>query len=197
MSDLEPLYLLVAIWRSLPEQKDWYERCRTLKYVRLLDQTSTQGSNFQGNTTAIKTVQVSVDMGYPLSCNLPPDHLLLDRSPNIGPPVSRWELDKFENCWNKSFRTSKILTLLYRQLSNLLIFQQDMSGPRLGTLSNNRGVPRTWKNMSVNSYNPKFYISIAMIGPFHSYAQVVIHFVKQLCALASSGLVMRIHFRIR
>ncbi len=35
-----------------------------------------------------------------------PDHLLLDRSPNIGPPISRWELDKFINCWNKSFRTS-------------------------------------------------------------------------------------------
>jgi hypothetical protein len=25
-------------------------------------------------------------------------HLLLDRSSNIGPLVSRWELDKFENC---------------------------------------------------------------------------------------------------
>jgi hypothetical protein len=29
---------------------------------------------------------------------LPYDHLLLDRSPNIGPLISRWELDKFENC---------------------------------------------------------------------------------------------------
>ncbi len=27
-----------------------------------------------------------------------PDHLLLDRSPNIGPLISRWELDKFRNC---------------------------------------------------------------------------------------------------
>jgi hypothetical protein len=25
----------------------------------------------------------------------PLDHLLLDRSPNIGPLISRWELDKF------------------------------------------------------------------------------------------------------
>ncbi len=72
-----------------------------------------------------------------------PNHLLLDRSPNIGPLVSRWELDKFKICWNKSFRTSKILTLLYQQFSNLLISQQDMSGPRLGALSNNRWSGRT------------------------------------------------------
>jgi hypothetical protein len=29
---------------------------------------------------------------------LPLDHILLDRSPNIGPLISRWELDKFKNC---------------------------------------------------------------------------------------------------
>ncbi len=59
-------------------------------------------------------------------------------SPIIGPLISRWELDKFKNCWNKSFRTSKILKLLYQQFSNLSISQRDMSGPRLGSLSNNR-----------------------------------------------------------
>ncbi len=26
-----------------------------------------------------------------------PDHVLLDRSPSIGPLISRWELDKFKN----------------------------------------------------------------------------------------------------
>ncbi len=67
----------------------------------------------------------------------PPDHLLFDRSSNIGPLISCWELDKFKNCWNKSFRASKILTLLYQHFSNLLISQLDMSGPRLGALSNN------------------------------------------------------------
>jgi hypothetical protein len=66
------------------------------------------------------------------------DHLLLDSAPYIGPLISRWELDKFKNCWNKNFRTSKILTLLYEQFSNLLISQRDMSGPRLWALSNNR-----------------------------------------------------------
>ncbi len=69
---------------------------------------------------------------------LPPDHLLLDSAPNIGPLISRWELDKFKKCWNKSFRTSKIMTLLYQQFSNLFISQWDMSGPRLGALSNDR-----------------------------------------------------------
>jgi hypothetical protein len=51
----------------------------------------------------------------------PPDHLLLGRSSNIGPFISRWELDKFKNCWNKSFRASKIQTLSYQQFSSLLI----------------------------------------------------------------------------
>jgi hypothetical protein len=75
---------------------------------------------------------------YWKTCLVPPDHLFLDSAPNIGPLIFRWELDKFKNCWNKSFRPSKILTLLYQQFSNLLIFQRDMSGPRWGTLSNNR-----------------------------------------------------------
>ncbi len=66
-----------------------------------------------------------------------PDHLLLDKSSNIGPLISGWELD-FRNCKDKSFKTSKILTHLYQQFSNLLISHRDMSGPRLGALSNNR-----------------------------------------------------------
>ncbi len=69
---------------------------------------------------------------------------LLDSLPNIGPLISRWELGKSKNCWNKSFRTSKILTLLYQQFSNLLISQRDMSGPRLGALSNN-----TWSGVRI------------------------------------------------
>jgi hypothetical protein len=68
---------------------------------------------------------------------IPLNRLLLDNAPNLGPLISRWELDKFKNCWNKSFRTFKILTLLYQQFSNLLISQRDVSGPRLGVLSKN------------------------------------------------------------
>jgi hypothetical protein len=52
---------------------------------------------------------------------IPTDHLLLDRSPNIGPLKSSWELHKFKNCWNNSFKTSRLLTLLYQQFSKLLI----------------------------------------------------------------------------
>ncbi len=33
--------------------------------------------------------------------------LILDHS------ISRWELDKFKNCWNKSFRTFEVLTFMY------------------------------------------------------------------------------------
>ncbi len=29
---------------------------------------------------------------------IPPVHLLLDRYPNIGALISRWELDKFKKC---------------------------------------------------------------------------------------------------
>ncbi len=44
----------------------------------------------------------------PSNCTYTPDHLLLDSAPNIGPLISRWELDKLKNC---CFRTSKIPTL--------------------------------------------------------------------------------------
>jgi hypothetical protein len=49
------------------------------------------------------------DSNESMNFKLPtPNPLLLDRSPNIGPLISLLELDKFENCWNKSFRTSKL-----------------------------------------------------------------------------------------
>ncbi len=89
---------------------------------------------------------------------VPRNHLLLDRSPNIGPLISRCELDKFKNCWNKSFRTSKILTLLYQQFSNLLISQQDMSDPRLGAPSNNR-----WSGLAYIQSNHVVFNSIKCV----------------------------------
>ncbi len=104
--------------------------------------------------------------------SVPPDHLLLDRSSNIGPVISCWELDKLKNCWNKSFRTSKILTLFYQKFSNLLISQRDMSGPRLGTLSNNRwsggsfiGNNFTWTIAKRNrGWQTFFYQSTALLA---------------------------------
>ncbi len=29
---------------------------------------------------------------------IPPDYLLLGSAPNLGPLISRWEINKFENC---------------------------------------------------------------------------------------------------
>ncbi len=49
-----------------------------------------------------------------------------------------WETNEFENCWYKSVRILKVLKLLLQQFLNFSSFQQDMSGPILGTLSNKR-----------------------------------------------------------
>jgi hypothetical protein len=82
-----------------------------------------------------------------------PNHLSLDRSPNIGGHISCVEPDTFKNRWNKNFRTSKILTLLYQQFSDLLISQLDMNGPRLWALSNNRW----YGGRGVNSHEYFFF----------------------------------------
>ncbi len=95
--------------------------------------------------------------------HLPPGHLLLDSVPNTGPLISCWELDKFRNCWTKTFRTSKNLTLLYQQFPNLLISQRDMSGPRLRALSNNRWSRGTEKKVEpalANHYFNNFCLRI-------------------------------------
>ncbi len=34
----------------------------------------------------------------------PPNRLLLGSAPNLGPSISCWKIDKFENCWYKSVR---------------------------------------------------------------------------------------------
>jgi hypothetical protein len=75
-----------------------------------------------------------------------PDHLSLDRAPNLGPLISRWEINKFENCCYKSVRISEVLKLLFQQFLNLSSSQKDMSGPIVGDLSNNRwsGVARIY-----------------------------------------------------
>jgi hypothetical protein len=96
---------------------------------------------------------------------LPPDHLLLDSAPNIGPLISRWELDIFKNCWNKSFRTFEILTLLYQRFSNLLISQRDMSGPRLGALSNNRWSGRILKVYQIVWSSDELLRHVILIRP--------------------------------
>ncbi len=69
---------------------------------------------------------------------IPPDYLSLNSALNRGPLISRWEMNKFENCWYKSVRILEVLKLLFQQFLNLSSSQRDMSGPKLGDLSNNR-----------------------------------------------------------
>jgi hypothetical protein len=45
---------------------------------------------------------------------IPPDHQLLDSAPNLGPLISRWEINKLENCRNKSDRILEVLKLLFQ-----------------------------------------------------------------------------------
>jgi hypothetical protein len=67
---------------------------------------------------------------YPL-----PDHLFLDRAPNLGSLISRWEINNFENCWHKSVRILEVLKLLLQQFLNSSSSRRDTSGPILGDLS--------------------------------------------------------------
>jgi hypothetical protein len=70
--------------------------------------------------------------------DIPPDHQSLDSAPNLGPLISCWEINNFKNCWYKSVRILEVLKLLFQQFLHFSCSQQDMSGPILGTLSNNR-----------------------------------------------------------
>ncbi len=63
-----------------------------------------------GTNCAVSNQRCSIHICFPL-CKapaaasqrsfanyLPSDHLLSDRSPNLGPLISRWDINKFENC---------------------------------------------------------------------------------------------------
>jgi hypothetical protein len=63
---------------------------------------------------------------YPFS--VPPEHLILDSAPNLGPLISRWEINKFENRCYKSIRILEVLKLLFQQFLRLSS-QRDMNGP--------------------------------------------------------------------
>ncbi len=68
----------------------------------------------------------------------PHDELLLDSAPNLGPLISCWEINKFENCSYKSVRILEVLKLLFQQFLNLSSSERDVRGTILGDLSNNR-----------------------------------------------------------
>jgi hypothetical protein len=89
----------------------------------------------------------------------PPDHRLLDSSPNVGPLISRWEINKFENCWHKSVRILEVLKLLFQQFLNLSSSERDISGPRLGALCNN-----TWSGGTHRTYMRGWFIACLLSG---------------------------------
>jgi hypothetical protein len=66
-----------------------------------------------------------------------PDHLLLNSAPNLGPLISRWKINKFENCSYKSVRILEVLKLLLQQFLSLSSSQRDVGGPILGDLMSN------------------------------------------------------------
>jgi hypothetical protein len=90
-------------------------------------------------------------------CTVHSDHPLLHSAPNLGPLISRWEINKFENCGCKSVRILEVLKLLSQQFFNLSSSQWNMSGPILGDLSNNRWsggntkltTPTTWVDVDL------------------------------------------------
>jgi hypothetical protein len=75
---------------------------------------------------------------------VPPDHLLLDSAPNLGPLIFRWEIDKFENFRHKcqDFRGSKAFVS-----ANFWICQvpNEIRVVHIGDLSNKRWSGRIGK----------------------------------------------------
>ncbi len=80
----------------------------------------------------VMTISTTITQG------LPPNHLWLDSAPNLGPLISRWEINKFENCWYKSVGIIEVLKILFHQFLNLSSSRRDMSGQILGGVSSNR-----------------------------------------------------------
>ncbi len=93
-------------------------------------------------------------------CNLkvPPDHPLLNSVPNLGQLISRWEINKFENCWYKSVRILEVRKLLFQKFLNLSSSQRDMSGPILGVLSNDR-----WSGANLDELLPSMRKTAAFL----------------------------------
>jgi hypothetical protein len=85
-----------------------------------------------------------------------PNHLLLDSASNLGPLISRLEMNRFENCWYKSIRILEVLKLLFQQFLNFSSSQQDMSGPRLRALPNNRWSGDTCFRKTWKKWTPPF-----------------------------------------
>ncbi len=151
-----PLPTLRLWWHP---QKDWCSAAPRSTFMEVFGASfviTQQGRPFRARARAYWARRVALSthlhLFYPLFLFLfspsfsqflvifyiPPDHLILDNTPNLGPLISRWKINQFENCWYKSVRILEALKLLFQQFLNLSCSQRDMSGPILGALSNNR-----------------------------------------------------------
>ncbi len=110
---------------------------------------------------------------------VPPDHLFLDSAPNLGPLISHWEINKFENCWYKSVRILEVLKLLIQQFLNLSSSQRDISGPILGALSDIR-----WSggiHEIISSFSSLYLYSHVCIQMTLDKVKIKTFFVGTLC----------------
>jgi hypothetical protein len=102
---------------------------------------------------------------------LSPNHLLLDSAPNLGPLISLWEINKFEDCWYKSVRILEVLKLLFQQSLNLSSSQRDMSCPILGDLSNNR-----WSGVSTwQAHKYQAFEGLLKVADYSKAFKIVLH----------------------
>ncbi len=156
------LYLLILMWplltkntpsrsdHSTPKIKDEI-RLHQSECFRILLSSIDSGrrSSYKSGKRShiVETILSSSHLRTPY---VPPDHLLLDSFPNLGPLVSRWEINKFkklpiQKCHD--FRRSKAFV---PAIFNLSCSQGDVSGPILGDLSSNRWLGRIYQLQEVD-----------------------------------------------
>ncbi len=99
---------------------DWHINIRILDIFNLRFSHSALPCLFCPSINFRSYVAMLLLRGFPS-----PDHLLLDSTPNLGPLISCWEINSFENCWYKSVRIIEVLKLLFQQFLNLSSSQRD------------------------------------------------------------------------
>ncbi len=132
-------------WRPISKRRFWRRggRCpaggrrHTRSRLTWCRSASTCPCRWLSKDCLSRPVKMRADKLRKVLC-VPPDHLLLYWSPNIGPLVSHWVLDKFKIVQTKALEPLKSWHFCISNFWNFFISQEDMSGPRLGALSNNR-----------------------------------------------------------
>ncbi len=90
----------------MPKQKNLHAAKGKAAHICPEFKVPVQNNNPQGSRKARSNHTCQTKTGKST-----PHHLLLDSAPNLGPLRSRWEINKFENCWHRSVRILEILKL--------------------------------------------------------------------------------------